>query len=131
MRSPKSSIGSPLAACAPFLCMTAIAAAQTPILDDQKSMSKWAEDTVDLGMIKQACGGYYFVETGAADRTFEWYVNWGVDHFGSDVFKNEFDRQFAGAVSAIKAAGSGEAWCLRATANALRLSLPTLFWKPK
>jgi hypothetical protein len=94
--------------------MIAVAAAQTPLQDDQKSLSKWAEDTVDLGMIKQACGGYYFVETGAADRTFEWYVNWGVDHFGSDIFKKEFDSQFAGAVSTIKAAGSGEAWCLRA-----------------
>jgi hypothetical protein len=112
------------------MCMTAIAAAQTPIQDDQKSISKWAEDTVDLGMINQACGGYYFVETGAAGRTFEWYVNWGVDHFGADAFKKEFDSQFAGAVSAIKAAGSGEAWCLRAKKNALRLSLPTLFQKP-
>jgi hypothetical protein len=111
--------------------MIAVAAAHTPLQDDQKSLSKWAEDTVDLGMIKQACGGYYFVETGAADRTFEWYVNWGVDHFGSDIFKKEFDSQFAGAVSTIKAAGSGEAWCLRAKENALRLSLPTLFREPQ
>src|SRR4051794_8212621 len=79
MRSLKSSIGLPLSACAVFLCMTAIAATQTPIQDDQKSISKWAEDTVDLGMINEACGGYYFVETGAAGRTFEWYANWGVD----------------------------------------------------
>jgi hypothetical protein len=126
MRSLKFLIGSPAAACVLFLCMMAIAAAQTPIQDDQKSISKWAEDTVYLGMIKQACGGYYFVETGAADRTFEWYVNWGVDHFGSDVFKKVFDSQFAGAVGAIKAAGSGEAWCLTRQGECLEVVPPHL-----
>ncbi len=39
--------------------------------------------TVDLGMIKEVCGGYYFVETGAAGRTFDWYIDWGIDHFGN------------------------------------------------